>query len=134
MAAYALAHLRQTDVHPDILEYMEKIQATLDPFGGRSLVHGGAVDVREGTWPGALVVIAFPSLAQARTWYASAAYQAILPLRTRHIEGDVILVEGVEPAARGGSSGEHRGRRGAPRARPGSPRRGLCVVGWRRDA
>jgi uncharacterized protein (DUF1330 family) len=41
MSAYALAHLREIDPHPDILEYLEKIQATLDPFSGRFIVHGG---------------------------------------------------------------------------------------------
>ena len=33
----------------------------------------------------------------ARAWYGSPAYQEILPLRTDHIEGDVILIDGVEP-------------------------------------
>jgi uncharacterized protein (DUF1330 family) len=97
MSAYAIAHLRETDPHPEILEYMEKIQATLDPFSGRFIVHGGAIDVREGRWPGNLVVIEFPSMGAARGWYDSPAYRQILPLRTRHIAGDTILVEGVEP-------------------------------------
>ncbi|WP_437115336.1 DUF1330 domain-containing protein [Streptomyces flaveolus] len=34
-------------------------------------------------------------LAEARAWYASPAYQEILRLRTDHIDGDVVLVEGV---------------------------------------
>ena len=96
MSAYALAHLRETAPHPEVLEYMEKIQATLDPFSGRFIVHGGPVDVREGTWPGHLVIIEFPDIAEARSWYQSRAYQTILPLRTRHIASDLILVEGVE--------------------------------------
>ena len=97
MSAYALAHLRRVDPHPDVLEYMEKIQGTLDPFSGRFIVHGGAVEIREGTWPGNLVLIEFPDMANARSWYESPAYQQILSLRTRHIEADTILVEGVEP-------------------------------------
>jgi uncharacterized protein (DUF1330 family) len=97
MSAYALAHLREIDPHTEILEYLEKIQATLDPFSGRFIVHGGAIDVREGAWPGILVIIEFPSMDEARSWYDSAAYQQILRLRTRHIASDTILVEGVEP-------------------------------------
>lgn len=42
-------------------------------------------------------MIEFPTLAHARAWYESAAYQEILPLRTEHIGGDAILVEGVGP-------------------------------------
>lgn len=35
------------------------------------------------------------SAAAARAWYASPAYQKVLPLRTRNSEGDVILIDGV---------------------------------------
>ncbi|WP_084964294.1 DUF1330 domain-containing protein [Thermoactinospora rubra] len=97
MTAYAIAHLKTPTPHPDVLEYMERIQATLDPFHGCFLVHGPQVDVREGEWPGTVVVIEFPDLAGARGWYESPAYQQILPLRTGHIDGAAVLVEGVEP-------------------------------------
>ncbi|MGG2464117.1 DUF1330 domain-containing protein [Streptomyces sp. RGM 3693] len=33
----------------------------------------------------------------ARAWYESPAYQQILRLRTDHVEGDVLLIEGVGP-------------------------------------
>jgi len=95
--AYALAHLRASSPHPDIITYLERIQATLDPFHGRFVIHGGALEVAEGEWPGSAVLIEFPDMEQGRAWYASPAYQDILPLRTDHIEGDVILVEGVGP-------------------------------------
>jgi uncharacterized protein (DUF1330 family) len=97
MSAYALAHLKEIGPHPEILEYLERIQSTLDPFAGRFIVHGGTIDVREGTWPGNLVIIEFPTMAHAREWYDSLAYRAILPFRTRHIEANTVLVEGVEP-------------------------------------
>ncbi|MEO3784139.1 DUF1330 domain-containing protein [Actinocorallia sp. B10E7] len=98
MTAYVIAHLRDPEkLHPEVLEYMERIQATMDPFSGRFIVHGGAVDVREGTWPGSVVMLEFPSGENARNWYGSAAYQAILPLRADHLEGEVIIVEGVGP-------------------------------------
>lgn len=97
MAAYAVAHLRKASMHPEVLEYMERVQGTLDPFGGRFLVHGGTVDVREGAWPGDVVIVEFPDLPSARCWYDSPAYQGIKPLRTRHLHGELILVEGVEP-------------------------------------
>lgn len=97
MPAYALAHLRTPTLHPDVLDYIERIQSTLDPFGGRFLVHGAEVDVREGPWPGTVVIIEFPGVDQARAWYESPAYQEILPRRTDHIEGEAIIVEGVAP-------------------------------------
>ncbi len=96
MLAFAVAHLRTPRFdHEDIHRYLERIQATLDPFGGRFLVHGPQVDVIEGEWPGTIVVIEFPDRDAARAWYDSPAYQEILPLRTRHIEGSAIIVDGV---------------------------------------
>ena len=95
MSAYAIAHLRTPTANPDIYEYIERIQSTMDPFGGRFLVHGPDVEVREGTWPGTIVILEFPDVDKARAWYESPAYQEILPLRTRNIEGETIIVEGV---------------------------------------
>ncbi|GGX89138.1 DUF1330 domain-containing protein [Streptomyces hiroshimensis] len=105
MTAYALGSFRDivaaphagAGTHRDILEYIDRIQATLDPFDGRFLVHGAEVHVMEGAWPGNMVLIGFPDLSQARAWYASPAYQALIPLRTEHVEGVIILVDGVAP-------------------------------------
>ncbi|WP_394363441.1 DUF1330 domain-containing protein [Amycolatopsis sp. SB7-3] len=98
MTAYGIAHLRPTGAPTEeVLEYLERIQDTLDPFGGKFLVHGNEIEVVEGEWPGALVMIGFPSLAVAREWYASPAYREILHLRADHIPGDLILVEGCGP-------------------------------------
>jgi uncharacterized protein (DUF1330 family) len=41
-------------------------------------------------------VIAFPDKDAAAGWYASDAYQAILPLRTNNATGWAILLEGVD--------------------------------------
>ena len=95
MPAYAVAHMREVTMAPAIVEYLEQIDATLAPFGGRFLVHGGRVEVAEGTWPGHLIVIEFPDRARADAWYHSAAYQEILALRTDNSRSDVIIAEGV---------------------------------------
>jgi uncharacterized protein (DUF1330 family) len=97
MTAYAIAHLRTPTVNDDVLEYLERIGDTMAPYGGRFLVHGAEVQVIEDEWPGTIVVIEFPDAAAARDWYASPAYQAILPLRTDHIQGSAIIVDGVPP-------------------------------------
>ncbi|TPI46581.1 DUF1330 domain-containing protein [Mesorhizobium sp. B2-9-1] len=96
MTAYAVAHMRQVTPGPWIVEYLEKIDATLAPFGGRFVVHGGDVEVVENSWPGHLIVIEFPGRRHVRDWYNSPAYQAILSLRTENSQSDVIFVDGVE--------------------------------------
>ncbi|QDY75164.1 DUF1330 domain-containing protein [Streptomyces qinzhouensis] len=97
MPAYALGNLiPPARLADEVLSYMERIQATLDPFDGRFLVHGAPErEVREGDWPGALVIIGFPSMDAARGWYDSPAYQELIPLRTRHMTGDILLIDGV---------------------------------------
>ncbi|MFJ6613220.1 DUF1330 domain-containing protein [Streptomyces sp. NPDC091289] len=99
MTAYAIAHLRPTNgpVEDEVLSYIERVQATMKPYGGRFLVHGGEADVLEGGWPVELVIVGFPGAEEAHAWYASPAYQEILPLRTRHLDGDVVIVPGVGP-------------------------------------
>jgi uncharacterized protein (DUF1330 family) len=95
MPAYAVAHLRNVNMGPSIEEYLQRIDATLEPFAGRFLIHGGELDVLEGAWPGHLIVIEFPDRARARAWYQSTAYQQILPLRTNNSEADVVLADRV---------------------------------------
>ena len=95
MTAYAIAHLVEVDFGPEIVAYIQKIDATLAPFQGRFLIHGAGPEIVEGPWPGDLVVIAFPDMARARDWYASPAYQEILSLRTEHSRSVAMLVEGV---------------------------------------
>ena len=96
MPAYAVAHMRQVTMGPPIVEYLDRIDATLAPFGGRFVVHGGQVEVLEGTWPGHLIVIEFPSPAHVHDWYRSAAYQRILALRTGSSHSDIVVVDGVD--------------------------------------
>ena len=84
-------------MNADIVEYITRIDETLAPFQGRFAVHGSAVEVLEGAWPGHLVMIEFPDRAAARAWYRSPAYQAIVQLRTRNSVGACILVDGASP-------------------------------------
>jgi uncharacterized protein (DUF1330 family) len=96
MSAYAVAHMRHVTMGQQIVEYLQRIDATLAPFGGRFIVHGGEVEVLEGSWPGHLIVIEFPDRGQAHAWYESDAYQQILALRTDNSHSHVIMVDGVD--------------------------------------
>jgi uncharacterized protein (DUF1330 family) len=95
MPAYAVAHLRHVDVGPEIVEYLRRIDATLEPFGGQFVVHGGPVDKLEGQWTGDLVVIGFKNRETAHAWYQSDAYRDILRLRTDNAQGDIFIIDGV---------------------------------------
>ena len=100
MTSSAVAHMRQVTMGPAIVEYLQRIDATLAPFGGRFIVHGAEVEILEGSWPGFLIVIEFPDRNRVSAWYNSVAYQEIVTLRTDNSESDVVMVDGV--------GGEHK--------------------------
>jgi uncharacterized protein (DUF1330 family) len=95
MSAFAVGHLTRVNMGPAIVEYLKGIDATLAPFGGKFRVHGDPIELLEGEFCGDLIVIEFPNMETARQWYASPAYQAIMPLRTGHASGAIFLVAGV---------------------------------------
>jgi uncharacterized protein (DUF1330 family) len=95
MPAYAVGHIRELSMGPDMVKYLKRIDETLKPFEGQFLVHGAKPEVLEGEFPGQLIIIEFPGIKSARAWHESKAYQEILPLRTNHSEGEVIIVDGV---------------------------------------
>jgi uncharacterized protein (DUF1330 family) len=94
MAAYVIAEVNVTD--PKLYEdYKKLVPATVEKYGGRFAVRGGKVDVKEGSWsPARLVVLEFPSMEKARAWYDSPEYAPALALRLKAANAKLILVEG----------------------------------------
>lgn len=77
-------------------EYRKAVPATLVPFGGRFIARGGHITVLEGEWPEPrLVVIEFPSRADAEGWYRSEAYQKIISLRHKSSAGNLVITDGA---------------------------------------
>lgn len=97
MTAYAIALLSDLQFGPDIVTYLQRIDDSLVPFGGTFLVHGVRPQVVEGSFGGDCIVLSFPDIDKARAWYTSQAYADLIPLRTRHAQSTVMLLEGVEP-------------------------------------
>lgn len=95
MAAYVIIDV---DVHnPEgYAEYGKLSGASVQQYGGRFLVRGGAVEAGEGAWhPTRFVIIEFPSMEQARTWYDSPEYTAARAIRQRNSDANLIFVQGV---------------------------------------
>jgi uncharacterized protein (DUF1330 family) len=94
MTTYLINHLRIPADVPNTqgLDYLERVEATVEPFGGKWLAQGPG-DVIEGAWPGSVVLMEFPSRTAAMEWYDSAAYRAIRPLRTGSAISDIILID-----------------------------------------
>lgn len=70
--------------------YRSQVLDTLRPFGGELVFRGEKVQSFSGVNPHPdIVVIRFPSVGDAEAWHASAAYQALIPLRQE--AADVVL-------------------------------------------
>ncbi len=95
MAAYVIAEVNVTD--PVLFEeYRKIVPATIEKYGGRYKVRGGAAETLEGGWsPARMVVLEFPSMEQARKWYRSPEYAPALAIRLRAANTKAILVEGI---------------------------------------
>jgi uncharacterized protein (DUF1330 family) len=95
MSAYAIAEIEVVD--PAAYEdYRKQVLAVITKYGGKFLVRGGKVDPKEGGWtPKRIVVVEFPSLAQAQKWYDSPEYAPLVKLRQKASKGKLILVEGA---------------------------------------
>ncbi len=100
MTTYLIEHLRIPDgvPKPDNLVYLENVEATFKPYGGKWLVLDAQVQVLEGAWPGSAVLMEFPDMDAAKRWYYSPEYQEILHLRTDNVISDLILVDPVADA------------------------------------
>jgi uncharacterized protein (DUF1330 family) len=94
--AYVIAHLTPTNPDRFMSEYMSKVGAVTEAFGGKYLVRGGDISYQEGESLGdRTVVIEFPSADAAHAWESSEQYQAIVKARTENSTGSVIIIDGV---------------------------------------
>jgi uncharacterized protein (DUF1330 family) len=95
MAAYVIGEIDVTDP-ATYDDYRKQVGATVEKFGGRFVVRGGSVQTLEGAWaPKRIVVLEFPSMAQAQKWYRSPEYAPLIKLRQKAARGRLILVEGA---------------------------------------
>ena len=76
--------------------YRSRTAEVIAQYGGRFLVRGGEVEVIEGD-PGIsrLIILEFPSVADAHRFYESPEYQAILPDRLNNATATLFVVEGA---------------------------------------
>ena len=98
MTAYVIADVTVTNPE-GYAPYPPLAAASIARHGGKFIARGGAVEPLEGGWsPSRVVIVEVPSMAAARTWYASPEYQTALKIRLANSTGRVILTEGVAAA------------------------------------
>jgi len=76
--------------------YISIAPATIEKYGGRYLARGGHIDIIEGSWaPAAIVLVEFPDAEAVKAWYSSAEYAEALKVRDKALRRNLICVEGV---------------------------------------
>ena len=96
MAAYFIVDVDVTD-EDTYATYATQVPPIIKQYGGRYLVRGGKTQTLEGDWqPSRLVVLEFDDTAEARRFYDSKEYQAIVAFRHRAARTRLVLVEGYE--------------------------------------
>ena len=94
MPAYVVV---QVDVKDPVRydDYKKMVPPSIEKYGGRFLVRGGKTHTMEGNWsPKRFVVVEFPSVEHARTWWASPEYAEAKALRQATSESQMIIAEG----------------------------------------
>lgn len=95
MKAYIIAQANVTDAER-YAEYKRLAQAAVEQYGGRYLVRGGALQVLEGDWhPARLVILEFDSVEQAQRFHASPEYQSARQARQGAAAMNMLLAEGL---------------------------------------
>jgi uncharacterized protein (DUF1330 family) len=93
MPAYVLAMMAIHD--PDTYrQYTDRTPATVKKYGGRFLTRGEPVTTLEGTvYADRLVILEFPTQAQAEAWYADPEYQEAVRFRQAASVMTMMLVQ-----------------------------------------
>ena len=95
MPAYLFANVEVTDP-AGYEKYRQRVSATIEAYGGRYLVRGGAAEVLEGDWtPKRMVILEFGDMAQLNAWYRSPEYKPLIKLRQGSSTSTLVAVEGV---------------------------------------
>lgn len=95
MAAYVIANIDSRGAAPD--PGVRSLGGeSIKRYRGRFLVRGGQAELREGDWtPHRILVVEFPTMADAIAWYESPEYAPVKALRLANSSSDVLFVEGL---------------------------------------
>ena len=78
-------------------EYKKRTPATIAAFNGKFVVRGGRTIALEGNWsPERIVVLEFPTMADANQWWHSEKYSQAKEIRQKAAITKMIIVEGIQ--------------------------------------
>jgi uncharacterized protein (DUF1330 family) len=95
VAAYVIVEIDIVDP-AGYEEYKKLAGATVERYGGKYVVRGGAAETLEGDWdPKRIVVLQFGSMQRAKDWLNCEEYREPRKMRHRTAKTKMIVVESV---------------------------------------
>jgi uncharacterized protein (DUF1330 family) len=95
MSAYIIVEIEITDP-VGYEEYKKLAGPTVEEYGGKYIVRGGACEMLEGDWkPKRIVILQFENVERAKAWLNCAEYAEPRKMRHRTAKTRMILVEGL---------------------------------------
>ena len=86
------------DIHNPVIyeDYKKQVVPIVTAFGGEYIARGGALDVvQDELWqPTRMVLLKFPSVAQAKAFVDSPEYAPVKQMRLDNSTGTLVIVEG----------------------------------------
>jgi uncharacterized protein (DUF1330 family) len=78
-------------------EFVARVPAVVDKYGGRYLARSGEVSTMLGDWrPERIVLIEFEGIEQVQDFFASPEYLDLVPIREQSAASRAIIVESYE--------------------------------------
>jgi uncharacterized protein (DUF1330 family) len=95
MPAYVIVEIEIHD--PESYEAYKKLTpASISAYSGKFIVRGGKTESLEGDWnPQRLVILEFPTVEQAKTWWDSPEYTPAKEIRQMAAKTRMIVAEGL---------------------------------------
>ena len=94
MTVYMVFEREKTTNSDELTLYAQKVGAARGNHAMTALAYNGTLDVLEGGPIEGVVILSFPTAAEARAWYDSPAYQTALAHRVAGSDHRVFIVEG----------------------------------------
>ena len=95
MSAFVIVEI-EVHNHDLYKTYTQLTPATIAAYQGKFVARGGNTKVLEGDWqPKRLVLLEFPSVEIANSWWHSEAYSKAREIRQRAATTKMIIIDGV---------------------------------------
>lgn len=96
MPAYCYFDILSIKDELSMQEYREKVLDTVDRFDGKYIVIGGPFEMLEGEYsPTFPVMIQFPTMDKAKSWYHSPYYEPLKQKRLGAVISNAVFFQGI---------------------------------------